>query len=60
MLLFLCRFHEKVDFYLHRPIVEYLVIFLIIVDALLVTASLMLEIKIIEGKSVSYDYQSFS
>lgn len=44
------RCHEKLDFYLHRPIVEYLVIFLIIVDCILVTASLMLEIKIIEGK----------
>jgi len=42
------RCHEKVDFFLHRPIVEYLVIFLIIADAILVTASLLLEIKIIE------------
>ncbi|XP_067934709.1 voltage-gated hydrogen channel 1-like [Watersipora subatra] len=42
------RFHEKVDFYLHRPIVEYVVIFLIIVDALLVTASLLIEIRVIE------------
>lgn len=44
------RFHEKVDFYLHRPVVEYTVIFLIILDALLVTASLLIEIKIIEGE----------
>lgn len=47
------RFHEKVDFILHRPVVEYCIIFLIIVDALLVTASLMLEIKLLEGESAT-------